>query len=68
MLGANIHVKWTKDFWSAVSKHLWSECVLMFLLVVGQGERALHYMILAYNKQQYHTRVASDYRERDQWI
>ena len=45
----------------------------MFLLVVERGERGIYYtplpiyVILAYNKQQYRIRVASDYRGRDHW-
>ena len=45
----------------------------MFLLVVERGERGIYYtplliyVILAYNKQQYCIRVASDYRGRDHW-
>ena len=45
----------------------------MFLLVVGRGKRGIYciplpiYVILAYNKQQYCTGVASDYRGRDHW-
>ena len=45
----------------------------MFLLVVERGEKGIYYtplpiyVILAYNKQQYCIRVASDYRGRDHW-
>ena len=45
----------------------------MFLLLVEQGERGIYYtplpiyVVLAYNKQQYCIRVASDYRGRDHW-
>ena len=45
----------------------------MFLIVVEQGEKGIYYtplpiyVILAYKKQQYCIRVASDYRGRDHW-
>ena len=45
----------------------------MFLLVVERGERGIYctplpiYVTLAYNKQQYCIRVASDNRGRDHW-
>ena len=45
----------------------------MFLLVVERVEKAIYYtllpiyVILAYNKQQYCIRVASDYRGRNHW-
>ena len=45
----------------------------MFLLVAERGEMGIYYtplpiyVILAYNKQQYCIRVASDYRGRDHW-
>ena len=44
----------------------------MFMLVVERGEMGYYtplpiYVILAYKKQQYCIRVASDYRGRDHW-
>ena len=44
VLDANIHIaKLNEGFLSAVCEHLLSECVLMFLLVVGRGERDIYY-------------------------